>query len=104
MLLAASPVRPRGLAVGLVVAGVLVPLAALSGVRIALGLADQPDVTAAARLAGLGAPVLVVMLLFLTQVILGPPSSGGRQLVVVVVGVMVSAALAARFTGPIDDG
>lgn len=101
--LAVSPVRGRGLAVGLVIIGLLVPTAALVGIRLAFAMTGEPDAVATGKLAGLSAPVMVIMVLFLLQVVLGDRASGGQQVIAVVVGITSSAALAARFTGPSSD-
>lgn len=101
--LAFSPVRGRGLALGLVIIGLLVPTAALVGIRLAFAMTGEPDAVATGKLAALSAPVMVIMVLFLLQVVLGDRASGGQQVIAVVVGTISSAALAARFTGPSSD-
>lgn len=100
LVLAASPVRPRGLAVGLAIIGILVPLAALLGIRPVFAVTGEADAEAAGKLAALAAPVMVIMMLFLLQVVLGDRGSGPQQITAVVLGITSSAALAARFTGP----
>lgn len=102
LLLAASPWRPSGLPVGLVVVGVLVPAAAAAGTRTALRRAGDPAEVArhAGRLAGVGAPVLVLLVLFSANAALGLTGLAAQQLAALVVGTTAAAALATRFSDP----
>jgi hypothetical protein len=98
--LALSPFRPSGLGVGLVVVGVVVPWTAWLGTRSALRVAREPEADQAGRLAALGAPVLVVLVVFVLNLAVGVEALGPQQVAALVVGVVAASALGARFSDP----
>jgi hypothetical protein len=98
--LALSPVRPSGLPVGLAVIGVLVPWIAWLGTRSALLAAREPEADQAGRLAAVGAPVLVVLVVFVVNLVAGVDDLGPQQVAALVLGTVGASALAARFSDP----
>ena len=95
--LAASPVRPTGWWVALVILGVLLPAAA--GLRLIGG----QRIAAVARLTAVGSPVMVVFLRFLVMAVFSTTAPGAQEGVAMVLGAASAAALAGRYTPGLDD-
>lgn len=93
----ASPWRPEGLVAGVVLLGVAVPAMSWGGTRLGLRAAGEADV-GAGRLAALGTPPSVLLVLFVLNALAG--TSGRLQVASLLVGTALAASLAVRFTDP----
>jgi hypothetical protein len=100
-----SPVRPAGLAVGLLVAGVLLPLAAATGARRGVLAAGGGEDVArqTGRLAAIAAPVLLVLVLFVVNLSFGAERLGAQQVGALLVATTAAAALGARYGDAADE-
>ncbi len=93
------PYRPTGLLPSLAILVLLIPWAAGSGTRAGLGAGHEDDASTAGRLAALTAPVMVLMIVFVANLLWGTTSLGAQQIGSLVLGISAAAMFAARFSG-----
>ena len=101
--LAASPVRPTGWWVALVILGVLLPAAAAAGAAAGLRVIGGERIAAVARLTAVGSPVMAVFLRFFVMAVFSTTAPGAQEGVAMILGAASAAALAGRYTPGVDD-
>lgn len=102
-ILVTAPWRPTGWLVGLALMGIVVPATAAACVALALRRTDPREVREAARLAAIGTPVVILLVLFCINVVAVTRVPGAQQIAALVIGMASASALAARFTATGED-